>query len=61
MRPWLVVAAQVEVIPLMIVCGVLQVLPALAEEVNPTLSCVLPADRSSRSGPAAPWRPTWPY
>ena len=42
MRPWLVVAAQVEVMPLTIVCGVLQVLPALADEVKPTLSCVLP-------------------
>ena len=42
MRPWLVVAAQVEGIPLAIVCGVLQVLPALVEEMKPTLSCVLP-------------------
>jgi hypothetical protein len=42
MRPWLVVAAHEEDIPLMIVCGVLQVLPALAEEMKPTLSCVLP-------------------
>jgi hypothetical protein len=41
MRPWLVVAAQVEVIPLVIVWGALQVLPALAEEMKPTLSCVL--------------------
>jgi hypothetical protein len=38
MRPWLVVAAQVDDIPLMMVCGELQVLPALAEEVKPTLS-----------------------
>ena len=42
MRPWLVVAAQVEAIPLAIVCGVLQLAPALADEVKPTLSCVLP-------------------
>ena len=40
MRPWLVVAAQVELMPLTIVCGVLQVLPPFGEDVNPTLSCV---------------------
>ena len=41
MRPWLVVAAQVELIPLVIVWGVLQVLPASAEEMKPTLNWVL--------------------
>jgi hypothetical protein len=41
MRPWLVVA-QVEDIPLTIVGVVVHVLPALAEEMKPTLSCVLP-------------------
>jgi hypothetical protein len=42
MRPWLVVAVHVLGIPLAIVCGALQVLPALVEEMKPTLSWVLP-------------------
>ena len=42
MRPWLVVAAQVELIPLVMICGVLHVLPASVEETKPTLSCVVP-------------------
>ncbi len=42
MRPWLVVATHVEGIPLITVCGVLQVLPAFVEDVKPTLSDVLP-------------------
>ena len=42
MRPWLVVAVQPTAIPLAIVWGVLQEVPELVEEMNPTLSCVLP-------------------
>jgi hypothetical protein len=42
MRPWLVFAAQVDDIPLVIVCGVLHVLPPFDEDVNPTLSWVVP-------------------
>ena len=42
MRPWLVVAVQVVGIPLAMVCGVLQVLPAFVEEMKPTLNWVLP-------------------
>jgi len=41
-RPWLVFAAQVDVIPLMAVCGVLQVVPPFADERKPTASWVLP-------------------
>jgi hypothetical protein len=42
MRPCLDVAAHVEVIPLVIVCGVLHVLPAFADDVKPTPRWVLP-------------------
>ena len=41
-RPWLVVATQVELIPLATVWGALQVEPPLVEEMKPTLSWVLP-------------------
>jgi hypothetical protein len=37
MRPWLVVAAQVDAIPLTIVCGVLQVLPRRGGEADAEL------------------------
>jgi hypothetical protein len=35
-------AAHVEVIPLTILCGVVQVLPPFADALKPTLSWVLP-------------------
>jgi len=42
MRPWLVFAAHVVRIPLVMVCGAVQVVPPLAEPMKPTLSCVVP-------------------
>ena len=42
MRPWLVVAAQVDGMPLASVWAVPQVLPPLLEEMKPTLKLVLP-------------------